>query len=64
MPASTNSTDAKFLTECHDLMALVNHVEPLLHSCRQITPLAAAQMAATRQAREQRAARRAARQGA
>lgn len=64
MPASTSITKVEFLTECRDLTALIDNTERLLHSGRQITPLAAAQMAATRQAREQRAARRAVRQGA
>ena len=61
MPGSTNPADVAFLKECQDLMALVDLTERLLHSGRRITPLAAAQMAATRQEREERAARRAAR---
>lgn len=61
MPDSINPAEVEFLNECHDLTALIDHTERLLHSGRQITPLAAAQMAATRQAREQRAAKRAAR---
>lgn len=64
MPASINPADVAFLKECQDLMALIDHTERLPHSGRQITPLAAAQMAATRQDRERRAAKRAARKAA
>lgn len=48
MPGSISITEVKLLNECHDLMALIDHTERLLHSGRQITPLAAAQMAAKR----------------